>query len=266
MKGLKDRGEFARHHGNTAHRLAALRPAEAAKVLDLIPPPGQNEFSQRDHYAIRVCYRMARTDRPGAIKLASGIRDVPSRAYALGVIAHAVAKTEPKQAADLMRRAFVLLEEDAARPDPPQLTGPFTQGAAAAALVLLAEHVDAALVRECLWRAVPLWRPHTEDPQKVWRYVTGNSALAMAAARYHGKLAEFLVPSASTPWVSRERLLAAFLANPQRAVAAAEPAAKKGDDREVRLITYLATEEGRVPRLILSTLGIWRIDAEDIDS
>jgi protocatechuate 3,4-dioxygenase beta subunit len=266
MKGLKDRSEFARHHGNTAHRLAAIRPAEAVKVLDLIPPPGQNEFNQRDHYAIRVCYRMAHTDLPGALQLAGSIRDVPSRAYALGVIAHAVARTGPKQAADLMRRAFVLLEEDAARPDPPQLTGPFTQGVAAAALVLLAEHVDAALVRECLWRAVLLWRPHTEDPQKVWRYVTGNGALAMAAARYHGKLAEFLLPSAPAPWASREVLLAAFLANPQRAVAAAGQAAKKGDNREVRLITYLATEEGRIPRLIFSTLGMWRIDAEDIDS
>src|SRR5262249_25419803 len=43
MKGLTGRGESARHHGNTAHRLAAIRPAEAVKVLGLIPPPGPNE-------------------------------------------------------------------------------------------------------------------------------------------------------------------------------------------------------------------------------
>src|SRR5262245_44865302 len=55
MKGLKDRGEFARHHGNTAHRIATTRPAEAVKILDMIPPPGPNEFNQRDQYAIRVC-------------------------------------------------------------------------------------------------------------------------------------------------------------------------------------------------------------------
>src|SRR5205823_470071 len=124
-------------------RIAATRPAEAVKILDMIPPPGPNEFNQRDQYAIRACYRMAQTDPRGALELAGSIIDVPSRAYALGVAARAVAKTEPKQAADLVRRAFMLLEEDAARPDPPQLTGPQTQGAVAAALVLMAEHIDA---------------------------------------------------------------------------------------------------------------------------
>jgi hypothetical protein len=264
MKDLKDRGEFARHHGNTAHRIAATRPAEAVNILDKIPPPGPNEFNQRDQYAIRVCYRMAQTDRRRAVELANSILDVPSRAHALGVIAHAVAKKEPKQAADLVRRAFVLLEEDAARPDPPQLTGPQTQGAVAAALVLLVEDIDPALVRECLWRSVLLRRPHTEDPHHVWRYTIGNSALAMAAARYHGKLAEFLVPAGPPQWMSRGSLLAEFLANPRRTVSA-DKAGKTKADRELLLITYLATEEARVPRLIFTTLGIWRIDAEDIE-
>jgi hypothetical protein len=106
MRDLKDRNEFPRHHGNTAHRIAGTHPAEAVKVLDLIPPPRQNEFNQRDHYAIRVCYRMGQVDLPAALKLASSIGDLPSRAYALGVIAQGVAKTDPKQAAELMRRAF----------------------------------------------------------------------------------------------------------------------------------------------------------------
>ncbi len=265
MKGLTDRREFARHHGNTAHRIAAMHPAEAVKILDMLPPPGTNEFNQRDQYAIRVCYRMARVDLPGAIQLANSIRDVPSRAYALGVIAQAVAKTEPRQATDLVRRAFVLLEEDAARRDPPQLTGPLTRGEVAAALVLMVEHVDRALVRECLWRSVLLRRPHTEDPHQAWRYYTGNSALAMAAARYHGKLAELLVPTGQPQWMSRGGLLAEFLANPQRAVATAEKAGKTKDRSEVLLITYLATEEDGVPRLIFSTLGMWPIDVEDID-
>src|SRR5262249_45547573 len=162
-----------------------------------------------------------------------------------------------------VRRAFGLLEEDAARPDPPQLTGPQTQGAVAAALVLLVEHIDAALVRECLWRSVLLRRPHTEDARQVWRYTTGNSALALPAARDDGKLAEFLAPSGPAPCMAREGLLAEYLSNPQRAVAGAEKAGTTKDNREVLLITYLATEEDGVPRLIFSTLGMWRIDVED---
>jgi hypothetical protein len=64
--------------------------------------------------------------------------------------------------------------------------------------------------------------------------------------------------------MAREGLLAEFLANPRRAVSAGKAGATK-DDREVLLITYLATEEGRIPRLIFSTLGLWRIDVEDIE-
>jgi|GEM_PF-5243577 len=267
MKDLKDHSEFARHHGNTAQRIAGMHPAEAVKVLDLIPPPRQNEFSQRDQYAIRVCYRTAQADLQAALKLASSIVDVPSQAYALGVIAQGVAKTDPGQAADLLRRAFALLEEDAARPDPPQLTSPLVAGSVAAALVLAAEQIDPTLVRECLWRSVALQRPRTENPQQVWRYATGNNALAMVAARYDGKMAELLLPAATAGWVSREAHLAGFLANPQRAITTVEKAPQAKDDREVlQLIGYLATDEDGISRLILNTLGMWRIDVEDIDT
>jgi hypothetical protein len=113
---------------------------------------------------------------------------------------------------------------------------------------------------------VALQRPHTEDPQQVWRYTTGNNALAMAAARYDGKLADFLLPAASTQFYSREAQLAAFLTNPQRTVASAEKGPKAKDNRELlQLLGYVATEEDRVPQLILNTLGMWRIDVEDID-
>jgi tetratricopeptide (TPR) repeat protein len=267
MKDLKDPDELARHHGNTAHRIAGVDPAGAVKVLDKIPPPGENRFNQRDQYAIRVCYRMAKVDLPAALKLAASITDAPSRAYALGVIAQGAAKNDAKQATDLLRRAFALLEEDAARPDPPQLTSPLTQGSVAVALVLIAENVEPTLVRECLWRSVALHRPHTEDPQKIWLYATGNNGLAMAAARYDGKLAEFLLPS-TKDWTARESSLAEFLANPQRAVEAAEKAPKgksKGDLELVLLIGYLSTDQDRLPRLIFNSLGMWRIDVEDIE-
>ena len=75
---------------------------------------------------------------PAALKLADSIIDLPSRGHALGVIAHAVSRTDPKQTADIFRRAFAVLEEDAAQPDPPQLTSALTPGSVAAALVLIA--------------------------------------------------------------------------------------------------------------------------------
>jgi hypothetical protein len=266
MKDLKDRNEFQRHHGNTAHRLAGTNPKEAIRVLDLIPPPGANEFNQRDHYAIRACYRMAKADLKSALQLASSIGDLSSRAYALGVIAQGLAKTDPKQASALLRRAFALLEEVAARPDPPQLTSPLLPASVAAALTLAAEQIDPTMVRECLWRSVALQRPQTENPQQIWLYATGNNALAMVAGRYDAKLAESLLPVGKAVLGSRESQLASFLANPKRAVEATEKASGAKNDRELlQIINYLATEQDRIPQLILSTLGIWRPDVEDID-
>ena len=66
--------------------------------------------------------------------------------------------------------------------------------------------------------------------------------------------------------VYREAQLAGFLANPQRAVETAERTPKAKDNRELLpLLSYLATDEDRVSRLILNTLGMWRVDVEDID-
>ncbi len=266
VKDLKDPREFRRHHGNIAHRIAGKDPAAAVKILDLIPGPAANEFNQRDQYAIRVCYRMAAVDLPRARQLAESILDVPSRAQAFGVMAQAVARKEPKIAVDLLRRACTLLEEDAARPDPSQLTSALTAGSVAAILLFYAEQVDATLVEECMWRAFALQRAPTEDPQRQWRYQTTNNALAMSMARYDAKLAELLLPVPSPQFSGREGQLAQFLLHPQRTALAAGKASTPKEVQELlQLISYLGTEEEQLPRLIHRTLGIWRIDAEDID-
>jgi hypothetical protein len=146
------------------------------------------------------------------------------------------------------------------------LTSPFIPGSAAAALVLLAEQIDPTLVDECLWRSVALQRLPSKGSEHDWRYSTGNNAIAMVVARYNGQLAHALLPLPDDTAVSREGLLAAFLTNPRQAIAATVKAKGETDRDLLRLITYLGASEDQVPRLILNELGIWRIDAEDIDS
>ncbi len=266
VKDLKDAREFQRHHGNIAHRLAAVQPEAAVHVLDLLRPPKANEFNQRDQYAIRVCYRMAGVDLARALALADSIRDALSRAQAIGGIAQAVARKDPKRATEMLRRAFTQVEEEAARPDPPQLTSPLTAGSAAAVLIFNAEQIDPALVDECLWRAVALHRPPTNDPNLAWRVATTNDAVAIAAARYDGKLAELLLATPGPQVYTREGLLARFLVHPRRTVLEAAKGSSPQEERErSQLIGYVGTPEDRLPRLIQHTLGIWRIDAEDID-
>jgi protocatechuate 3,4-dioxygenase beta subunit len=266
VKDLKDPREFRRHHGNIAHRLAGIDPAEAVRVLDLIPGPQANEFNERDHYAIRVCYRMASVDLPRALKTADSIIDAFSRAQALGVMAQAMSRKDVKTATDLLRRAYTLLEQEAQRPDPPQLTSPLTAGSVAAVLVFCAAAIDATLVDECLWRATALQRTATTDPQHVWYYQTTNNALAAVSACYDAKLAGLVLPSASSEYQSREAPLAQFLVHPQSAVlAAGKQSSRQGANQLAQLLGYAATAETDLPRLIHRTLGIWPIDAEDID-
>src|SRR6185436_2044455 len=120
---------------------------------------------------------------------------------------------------------------------------------------------------ECLWRSIALQRLPTKGSEHDWRYSTGNNAVAMAVARYDGQLANALLPLPDDTAVSREGLLTNYLINPRQAIAAAEKARKSDSDRDLlRLMTYLGASEDQIPRLILHELGIWRIDAEDIDS
>ena len=266
MKDLKDRYEFQRHHGNTAHRLAGTNPKEAIRVLNLIPPPGPNEFNRRDHYAIRACYRMAQADPEVGTRVGQQHRRFVESRIRTRRDRPGLAKPDPKQASALLRRAFALLKEDAARPDPPQLTSPLLPASVAAALTLVAEQIDPTMVRECLWRSVALQRQQTEDPENIWLYATGNNALAMVAGRYDAKLAESLLPAGKAVLVSRESQLASFLVNPKRTVEATEKASGEKNDRDLlQLINHLATEDDRIPQLILTTIGIWRPDVEDID-
>jgi hypothetical protein len=262
VKDLKDPSAYWRHHRNIANRIAGTQPAEAVKVLDRIPRPRSHEYNQRDLYAIRVCYRMAGVDLPRSLALADTIIDVPSRAQALGVIAQAVSRTDPKTATDLLRRAYTLLEAGAATEDDPlRLLSPLRAGSVAAVLIFNAAEIDPTLVDECMWRAVALRRRPTEDRQKVWYYLTTNNALAMTVARYDAKLADLLLPAPSAQFEPREGPLAQFLVHPQRTVLAAARSSSPAAARELRaLIGYIGTEENQLPRLIHRTLGIWRID------
>src|SRR5262249_45818890 len=97
-------------------------------------------------------------------------------------------------------------------------------------------------------------------------YTTTNNALALVAACYDSKLAELLLPPPPAQRHAREGPLAQYLIHPRRSVEAVEKLSSPEALRErLQLMGYLATAEDQIPRLIHRTLGIWPIDAEDID-
>src|SRR5262249_47853085 len=123
VKDLKDPLEYARHHGNIAHKLAGIKPAEAERVLALLGKPGRVVEGRGgppavslapDEYAVRVCYRMAPVDPERARRLADRITDPCHKARAYGVMAQALALTKPARATELLHQAVRVLAEHVA--------------------------------------------------------------------------------------------------------------------------------------------------------
>ena len=176
-----------RHHGNIAHELAAINPAEAERVLGLMLPPGGNNIDQKASYIVRVCYRMARTDIKRAKKLADSINDKAVRAYAYGSMAAGIADEDRPTALGLYRNGFDLLHESTSQ-DVPQRYQYFP-GSVAAVLLPIGE--DIGVGEEYLWEALSFVTPAISKP-------SGNSqvdpiaALAGMSAEYNPKVAKQL--------------------------------------------------------------------------
>ncbi|MBI3817641.1 MAG: carboxypeptidase regulatory-like domain-containing protein [Planctomycetes bacterium] len=140
IKDIKDSFEFTRHHGNIAHKLAGVRPAEAESTMML----AKNAW-ERDRYIPRICYRMAPADLPRARRLATSGGNFTNQAWSLGVMASALAESDRAEARKLLNEAYFNLGVE-----------PSGNAAVAGALLLRVEDVDRSLIPEYLWRAVSL--------------------------------------------------------------------------------------------------------------
>jgi hypothetical protein len=269
IKDLQDPDEFNRHHGNLAHELAGKRPEDAERVLKLIKPPGENEFSQHDHYAVRVCYRMATVDLPRAEQIAMSIDEMCQRAYALGVMAAALTGKDRDKARALLLRAFDILEK--AKPRPEGRTGPHEPATIAGCLLALAEKLDAErrpLLQECLWRTVALVPPATNDRNGRWYAVEGAATAALWLAEYDAALARDLLARVDpeSALSSRAYVPALALVAMDRLDAFLAKIPDEGTRNRLRLqaaaILPLSGEDLR--RQIHHVAGLWLIDVEDL--
>src|SRR5262249_39362520 len=190
LKDLKDAYEYDRHHGNIAHKLAGKNPAEAERVLNMLRHP--NQPTLRDQWAQRVCYRMAPVDLERAKRIADRIGDPYHKAYALGVMAQALARSQPAVAAELLHKAFALLQAHV-EAGKDHFNGFWGAASVAGCLLPVAEQIDPQLVPEFFWRALSFrWPPPREDDPAATGEM-GDAALAMMLARYDRAAARSLV-------------------------------------------------------------------------
>jgi hypothetical protein len=268
-QGLGVSLEFVRHHGNMAYRLAGIDPAQAERVLNLITPKKETSGFDRDHYAIRVCNRMAPRDLPRARRIADSTRLLVNRAYAYGVMADALARSQPDTATELLRRAFAILDEVAAQPESSTVQTLSVPAPTAGALLATAEHIDPALLAEFFWHAVSFQRPHTEDQEQIFRVSLSNGALAGFVARYDVTIAAKLLNTLDEPPAPRSLAsVAQLLIDPVKAVemveAMPEGAALDRKDRmRLELAEQLASRDTRYWQLPTINAGIWIVGAEE---
>ncbi|MEW6745326.1 MAG: hypothetical protein AB1486_21450 [Planctomycetota bacterium] len=277
---LGDAFEYDRHHGNIAHELAEVDPAAAERVLGMM-----REKSQRDQWAVRVCYRMAPVDLARARRIAASIESLYMRAHVLGVMAEALAGIDAEQARPLLDQAFAVLQSVVESGE--RITNADRSAAGVAAFMLsFVEHVEPARVEESLWRAVS-FRPPTslgldrldyEDHQ-----LNRDPTLALFVARYDRELAHAQLEPLTARILSdppkdmRDELRAVFLAaaaiDPHWAAALIErlPVSSsvewhRGTNmaRSDVAAFLLRDEEERWHRANELSLWLWNIDQEDL--
>jgi hypothetical protein len=273
---LTDARGFDRHHGNIAHELAGRDPAAAERVLGMVRQP-----VQRDQYAVRVVYRMARVDLDRARRLAGAIADLPLRGYGLGMAALGLAEADKRpEAARLLNEAFAVLER-AAEAGGGQPSGMYGPAVVAAVLIPVAERIDPQLVPGAFWRALSLRAPKTSarpesDPGSI-----ADVQLAAALSRYDRAGARTLLdpvlgPDTATPALGGSRGLpyvAVALIDPRRAVALVEAlpeapglkAHEPSNAARLAVARMLARRaEDRWRHLTYHHLHLWVPDVEDI--
>jgi hypothetical protein len=270
IKGLQDADEFDRHHGNLAHELAGKMPEEAEQTLNLIKPPDPQQFAQRDSYAVRVCYRMANVDFPRTEKIAVSIGDLTQRAYALGVMADALAPKDAPQARQLLRRAYDVLEDADRRQEP--RVGPYQSAVIAGALLATAARLDPdaerlPLLKECVWRTVSLVPPATNDPNRSWYAVEAGAAAALWLAEFDAPLAREVLSRVDSTKADSSRTYAPAVAlvDADRIDTFLEglPDHARNNAR-MSMAAILPLEGPELRRRIHRVTGVWPIDVEDI--
>jgi hypothetical protein len=181
VEPVEEYREKTRHLGNIAHLIADEDPTEAERLLDQMPPapPDYLKNGPYDHYAERVCYRMAKVDLTRAMRIAQAVSDAHQRALAFGRIGVAIEATDRQRAAMLFRWAFDQIEQPGIRP---RGARSFTSetGGVGGWLVLNASAMDPELGAECRWRLLQIL------PQQIsgdrFARLRSNDALSAAAS------------------------------------------------------------------------------------
>ena len=238
---------------------------------------GDPHFAQPAIATPRVCYRMAPVDLERARRLAVAVKEPHQRAYALGMMALALANSDKVQATELIREAFAEIRRHV-ETSRDYFNNFVSAASLAGALIPVAEQIDPQLVSEFFWQAVSYRLPH--EPQR--RPDEADAALAMTLARYDRPVARMILEQAaghlqsetSQRWGPATNMLftAAALIDPRWAVELVEqlpedpdlaPHRTKNSARLTVASILASSGEDRWQMVYKQLRTLWRPDQED---
>jgi RNA polymerase sigma factor (sigma-70 family) len=279
IKDLKDALEYDRHHGNIAHKLAGIQPAEAERILGMLGKPGRTiegrgpytDTHAPDRYAIRVCYRMVAVDPERARRIAERMTHPNEKARAYGVMAQALVGTKPARAVELLHQGFAVLDAHVTS-GKDRFNGVSNAAVTGAALLPVAEQLDPHLVPEFVWRTLSLRTPPPRDGNERRFAEAADIDLALMLARYDralarrlleprvGKAAEFLQTGPT-----RALIPALAAVDPKWAVEVFDGLPDTLKEREgTRLAKAISLGDAERWRKSFGEVGMWFVDDEDL--
>jgi hypothetical protein len=177
---------FDFHSGRIAFSLADRSPADAERLLRQMSN-SPSVVLDTNTYALAICFRMATKDLPRALRLADMIApgEIEMKAFAMGLMAEALAASDKPTALGLLDEAFRELEALRARGRISQFA---SVSGVAGGLLPIVEQVDADLLPEYLARAIAL-RPPQNEGKGLSLIPEQTAPLAMMVARCDRDLA-----------------------------------------------------------------------------
>jgi hypothetical protein len=217
-----DENNWARALFHVAYRIARDRPVEAERLaIEAIAyeqrsypahfrrenrrTPTENELATtgawQEKRLVPLCYHLASADAVRAERVARAIQSPFLRAYALGMVAKALASSQRATARRLLLQAYDKIAEGFQKQDRRWISWPLDPqpSTVAAALLPVVEEIDPALVGDCLWHAISFRLHRPADAFLLWLQPEDNDAvLAAFLARYDRGLAHALLPGVDT--------------------------------------------------------------------
>jgi hypothetical protein len=293
-QGRDDTDDFYRMRSlfHIAYRCAKSKPAEAERIVtealessretskkywqkEYQRDPNEEELCCWTDYnearLVPICYWMSASDPDRAERIADTIHNPYSRAYALGMVAKALASEDKPRARKDILQSFEILAEAIRNPKRYWLDWQSSPPVAAGALLPTVEEIDPSLVEECMWQAISFRLHRPTDDLLIGSYPEhSDGCLAAYVARYDRDLAVALFPAKKST-ITPDKEDESDYTHPLECLAVIDPrqALKElGADGsahlgERRVITeYLCAEWSHRWNALSSQLYLWTPDYE----